>query len=112
MVVDEERGRCSCLKGERPCISRPARFRATLRATTWLTGSRARMSSRRDGGKRMGVRISGVSTHSLCDSVGFPCNRGLAGAARPVSTVPRLPRSQLTSGTYDAVYTYGASYLR
>ena len=45
----------SCLKGERPFSSRPARFSATLRATTWLTGSLVRISSSRDGGKRMGL---------------------------------------------------------
>ena len=48
----------SCLKGERPFISRPARFSATLRATTWLTGSR-RGFHRAGGGKRMGFESRG-----------------------------------------------------
>ena len=56
--LTKKEGVRSCLKGERPFISRPARLSATLRATTWLTGSRARISSSRDGGKRMGLRIS------------------------------------------------------
>ena len=45
------------LKGDNPFSSRPARLSATLRVTTWLTGSLARISSSREGGKRMGSRI-------------------------------------------------------
>ena len=58
LVVDVKEGVFSGLNGERPLNSRPARLSGTLRATTWLTGSRARISSSRDGGKRMGLRVA------------------------------------------------------
>ncbi len=63
--LTKNEGVLSCLKGESPFISRPARFSATLRATTWLTGSRARISSSREGGKRMGVESARVSERTL-----------------------------------------------
>ena len=53
LIVDEERGVFSALNGESPLNSRPAFLSATLRPTTWLTGSRARISSRKFGLKRM-----------------------------------------------------------
>ena len=43
----------SLLKGDSPFHSRPARFKVTRRETTWLTGSRARISSRNKSGNFM-----------------------------------------------------------
>ena len=60
--LTKKEGVFSCLNGDRPFSSRPARFSETLRPTTWLTGRRALISSSKDGGKRMRLRI-GVSSY-------------------------------------------------
>src|SRR5689334_3444129 len=51
--LTKNEGVFSCLKGERPLSSRPARLSETRRPTTWLTGRRVRISSSREGGKRI-----------------------------------------------------------
>ena len=83
--LTKKEGVFSCLKGESPFISRPARLSDTLRATTWLTGSRARISSRSEGGKRMGPvsprsNHRGLDTQSLCDSLKIPFSDAAAVA--------------------------------
>ena len=86
----------SCLKGESPFISRPARFKLTLRATTWLTGSRVRISSSRDGGKRMRnasiavLREIGVETGG--SNVQFGIN-AQTGRVVVIEMNPRVSRS-------------------
>ena len=62
--------------------SRPARFSATLRDTTWLTGSRARISSSTDGGKRIGVRTA-PNHHGPDLNRRFGARRPIRRAARP-----------------------------
>ena len=66
LVVDEKRGRLLRLE-RRQALELAARacFSATLRATTWLTGSRARISSRRYGWKRMGARKASIEASRM-----------------------------------------------
>ena len=90
--LTKNEGVLSCLKGESPFNSRPARFSATLRATTWLTGSRARISSSRDGGKRMGLRNQlGRRRTPYVIRVRFRC------IALPQRLSPRFPQERLRS---------------
>src|SRR5262245_47258187 len=62
--LTKNEGVFSCLKGDRPLSSRPARLSKTFRPTTWLTGSRVRISSSREGGKRIeGSKAAAAIAH-------------------------------------------------
>ena len=57
MSLTKKEGVFSALKGERPANSLPCFLSFTLRPTTADTARRARISSRKESGKRMGVVI-------------------------------------------------------
>ena len=70
--LTKNEGVFSCLKGDRPFSSRPARFSATLRATTWLTGEPGADLVEQGRWKAHGGPNQGVGlAHSLCDSLRF-----------------------------------------